>query len=57
MQIAAGFPVPLSARFRLPPYAPTSASLFLRKVVRDICHHEIDEQLLVGDTHPFTPQH
>jgi hypothetical protein len=55
--IAAGFPVPLTARYRLPRYAPDNAAHFLRQIVCMIYQHEIDEQLRVGDTRPFAPEH
>jgi hypothetical protein len=55
--IAAGFPVPLAARYRLPPYDPDTAAHFLRHVVREIYRHEIDEQFRVDGNRPFTSAH
>jgi hypothetical protein len=55
--IAEGFPVPISARFKLPTYSPSNATHFIRHVVREIYHHEIDEQLRVGAYRPFAPKH
>lgn len=55
--IAEGFPVPVSARFKLPAYSPTDAAHFLRHVVREIYHHEIDEQFRVDGRRPFAPEH
>lgn len=55
--IAEGFPVPVSARYRLPPFSPVNAADFLRDIVRQIYHHEIDEQLHVNGQRPFAPEH
>ena len=52
--IAEGFPVPLAARYRLPLFSPDTAAHFLR---HEIYQHELDEQLRVGDTRPFAPEH
>lgn len=54
--IAEGFPVPLSARYKLPSYSADAAD-FLRGLVRQIYHHEIDEQFLVNNHRPFAPEH
>ena len=55
--IAEGFPVPLSMRYRLPVYSSVNAAHFLRHLVREIYHHEIDEQLRVAGNRPFAPVH
>ena len=55
--IAPGFPVPVAARYRMPPYDPETAARFLRQIVRSIYVHEIDEQFRVGATRPFAPEH
>lgn len=55
--IAEGFPVPLTGRYRLPAYSPENAVHFLRHIVREIYHHEIDEQLRVDGARPFAPEH
>ena len=55
--IAEGFPVPLAARFKLPPFRAESAVNFIRHIVHEIYHHEADEQLRVGDRRPFAPEH
>jgi len=55
--IAEGFPVPLTMRYKLPAYSPVNASHFIRHLVREIYHHEIDEQLRVNGTRPFAPEH
>lgn len=55
--IAKGFPVPLAARYKLPPYHDESAARFVRYLVRQIYLHEVDEQLRVSDTRPFAPEH
>jgi hypothetical protein len=61
LAIAEGFPVPVSARIKLPPYspadAPADAVQFIRDLVREIYHHEIDEQIFVGGRRPFAPEH
>ena len=57
LAIADGFPVPVSGRYRLPAFSPDNAVHFLRHLVREIYHHEIDEQLRVGDSRPFAPNH
>jgi hypothetical protein len=57
LAIAEGFPVPVSGRYRLPAFAPDDAEHFLRQIVRSFYQHEIDEQLRVGDTRPFAPEH
>lgn len=57
LAIAGGFPVPLTARYKLPAYSPVSAAHFLRHIVREIYHHEIDEQFHVDDQRPFAPDH
>lgn len=57
LAIAEGFPVPLLARYKLPAYSPVNAAHFLRHIVREIYHHEIDEQLRVDDDRPFAPEH
>ena len=57
MMIVEGFPVPLTARYRLPTYSPVNAAHFIRHIVREIYRHEIDEQLRVGDERPFAPEH
>lgn len=57
LAIADGFPVPVSGRYRLPAFSPDTAVHFLRHIVREIYHHEIDEQLRVGDCRPFAPEH
>ncbi len=55
--IAEGFPVPLTMRYRLPAYSTTNAAHFIRHLVREIYHHEIDEQLRVDGSRPFAPEH
>ncbi len=55
--IAEGFPVPLTARFKLPAYHTENAADFVRHIVREIYLHEVDEQLRVGDRRPFAPDH
>jgi hypothetical protein len=55
--IAEGFPVPLTARFKLPAYNPENAANFVRHLVREIYLHEVDEQLCIGGCRPFTPKH
>lgn len=55
--IAEGFPVPLTMRYKLPDYSPVNAAHFIRHLVREIYHHEIDEQLRVGEDRPFAPEH
>lgn len=55
--IAEGFPVPLTMRYKLPDYSPVNAAHFIRHLVREIYHHEIDEQLRIGDRRPFAPEH
>lgn len=55
LTIPEGIPVPLSARYKLPPFG--QATRFLRGIVREIYHHEIDEQFYVGDRRPFAPDH
>lgn len=57
LRIAEGFPVPLVGRHPLPPFSPAGAASFLRDIVREIYHHEIDEQLRVGGDRPFAPEH
>ena len=57
LRIAEGFPVPLSARYKLPAYSPNNAAHFIRRVVREIYLHEIDEQLRVDGHRPFAPEH
>ena len=57
LAIADGFPVPVTARYRLPPYSPVEAPEFLRRIVQEIYYHEIDEQLRVDDSRPFAPNH
>jgi len=57
IRIAAGFPVPLTARIKLPVYAEENAAAFVRHIVREIYLHEVDEQLRVGDRRPFAPEH
>lgn len=57
LAIADDFPVPVSGRYRLPAFSPDNAVHFLRHLVREIYHHEIDEQLRVGDSRPFAPNH
>ena len=57
LAIAEGFPVPLTMRYRLPAYSPVNAARFIRHLVREIYHHEIDEQLRVNGTRPFAPEH
>lgn len=53
--IAEGFPVPLTMRYKLPAYSSVNAAHFIRHIVREIYHHEIDEQLRVDDSRPFAP--
>lgn len=55
--IAEGFPVPLTMRYKLPAYSPVNAAHFIRHIVREIYHHEIDEQLCVNGSRPFAPEH
>ena len=55
--IAEGFPIPLVMRYRLPAYSPHNAAHFLRQLVREIYHHEIDEQFRVDGNRPFAPEH
>jgi len=57
ISIAEGFPVPLTGRYKLPAYSPVNAVHFLRHIVREIYHHEIDEQLRVDGKRPFAPEH
>jgi len=57
LTIAEGFPVPLSARYKLPPFSPVNAAHFLRHIVREIYPHEIDEQLRIDGSRPFAPEH
>jgi hypothetical protein len=57
LAIAPGFPVPVAARYRMPPFDPDTAARFLRQIVRSIYVHEIDEQFRVGATRPFAPEH
>lgn len=57
VQLAEGFPIPVSGRFPLPPFAPTNAAEFLRQIVREIYHHEIDEQFRVDGKRPFAFEH
>ena len=57
LAIAEGFPVPLTMRYRLPAYSPVNAAHFVRHLVREIYHHEIDEQLRVDGNRPFAPEH
>jgi len=57
IRIAEGFPVPLTARYRLPAFHAENAADFVRHIVREIYKHEIDEQLRVGDRRPFAPGH
>lgn len=54
IQIADGFPVPVSGRCRLPPFVNESLSAsFLRDLVRQLYLHEIDEQFRLADRRPF----
>lgn len=55
--IAEGFPVPLAMRYKLPTFSPVNAAHFIRHIVREIYHHEIDEQLHVDGSRPFAPEH
>lgn len=55
--IAEGFPVPVTMRYRLPAYSPVNAAHFIRHLVREIYHHEIDEQFVVNGSRPFAPDH
>lgn len=55
--IAEGFPLPLTMRYKLPDYSSINAAHFLRHLVREIYHHEIDEQLRVHTHRPFAPEH
>jgi hypothetical protein len=57
LAIADGFPVPITARCKLPPYSDENAAAFVRHLVREIYLHEADEQLRVGDRRPFAPEH
>ncbi len=57
LRIAEGFPVPVSARFRLPPFSQPDAAKFLRQVVRQLYHHEIDEQFRIGEVRTFAFEH
>ncbi len=57
LAIAKGFPVPVSTRYKLPPYHEESAARFVRHLVRQLYLHEVDEQLRVGDRRPFAPKH
>jgi hypothetical protein len=57
LQIAEGFPVPLTARCKLPIYHAESAANFVRDLVREIYLHEADEQLRIGDHRPFASEH
>jgi hypothetical protein len=57
LAIAPAFPVPVAARYRMPPFDPETAARFLRQIVRSIYVHEIDEQFRVGETRPFAPEH
>jgi hypothetical protein len=57
LAIAEGFPVPLTMRHKLPLYSADSAVDFIRHVVRELYHHEIDEQLRVDGDRPFAPKH
>ena len=55
--IAEGFPVPLTMRYKLPAYSSVNSAHFIRHIVREIYHHEIDEQLFVAGNRPFAPNH
>jgi hypothetical protein len=57
LAIAEGFPVPVSARFKLPIFSPDTAAHFLRQLAREVYHHEIDEQLRVDGHRPFVHEH
>lgn len=57
LAIAEGFPVPITARCKLPPYSDEEAAAFVRRLVHEIYLHEADEQLRVGDRRPFAPKH
>lgn len=57
LAIAPGFPVPVAARYRMPPFDPEAAARFLWQIVRSIYVHEIDEQFRVADMRPFAPEH
>ena len=57
LSIADGFTVTVTARFKLPDYHADGAAEFVRGIARAIYHHEIDEQLRVGDRRPFAPDH
>jgi hypothetical protein len=57
LRIAEGFPVPVTARFRLPLFTTAGAADFIREIVRKIYHHEIDEQIYIRSSRPFAPEH
>lgn len=57
LAIAKGLPVPLAARYKLPPYHEESASRFIRHIARQLYLHEVDEQLHVDGRRPFAPEH
>ena len=57
LTIAEGFPVPPTMRYRLPTYSSDNAAHFIRHLVREIYHHEIDEQLRIDGSRPFAPTH
>lgn len=53
LAIAEGFPVPLVARHRLPPFSSVDPVCYLRTLVQESYLHEIDEQLRIGQARPF----
>lgn len=57
LAIAEGFSVPLALRYKLPAYSPDNAAHFIRHIIRELYHHEIDEQLRVAGSRPFAPEH
>lgn len=53
LAIADGFPVPIVARHKLPPFSNVDAIRYLRDLARESYHHEIDEQFRVDQNRPF----
>jgi len=53
LRFAEGFPVPISARIKLPAYTPDDAAAFVRDIARQIYLHELDEQLRIDGARPF----
>lgn len=53
LQIAEGFPVPISSCVKLPPFDARRAVHFVRRLVQKLYLHEVDEQLRVSGRRPF----